>query len=312
MASDSAIGSDQNGATYIEDIFSVNGLVAVVTGGGTGIGLMIACALEKAGADRVYILGRREDVLENAIRRNSKHGRIKALRCDITSKDELSATADTIKEEVGRIDLLVNNAGVMSELNEKISGDLTISEIQEALWAEDPAKWAKQFEVNVTGTFFTTVAFLGLLEDANKYWLNLHPEWKPPQPKRTAQVVSTVGIAALHRSLPRFIGYCASKAGVLHMMKILSTLLAPKDIRFNMLCPGMFPTEMTSGKGNLDNNGRNTLGSYPKGDIPQERAGTEEDIAGAIVYLAGRGGWYVNGSVLVFDGGRLSIAPAVF
>lgn len=69
---------------------------------------------------------------------------------------------------------------------------------------------------------------------------------------------------------------------------------------------------MTAGKGNLDEDGRNKLGQYPRDDIPQERAGTEEDIAGAVIYLAGRGGWYVNGSVLSIDGGRLAIAPAVF
>lgn len=74
----------------------------------------------------------------------------------------------------------------------------------------------------------------------------------------------------------------------------------------------MFPTEMTAGKGNLNEDGRNSLGPYLKNDIPQERAGTEDDIAGVVAYLAGRGGWYVNGSVLTLDGGRLGIAPAVF
>lgn len=157
---------------------------------------------------------------------------MKALQCDITSKSALQEVTSIIQIDAGRVDLLVNNAGVMAELNTKVKLDGTIEELQDSLWAEDPAKWATQFEVNVTGSFFTTVAFLHLLDKSNKHWLERTPGWKPPMPRRTAQVISTVGIAALHRSLPKFIGYCASKAALLHMMKTLSTVLAQRDIRF--------------------------------------------------------------------------------
>jgi NAD(P)-dependent dehydrogenase (short-subunit alcohol dehydrogenase family) len=284
-------------------LFSAKGLVVVVTGGGTGIGLAIAKALELNGAERVYILGRRLEVLENAAKQ-SKFGRITPLACDITSKPQLQATAERISQESGRVDVLVNNAGVLAERHEAVPSD-SIEALQELLWQEDPQKWSQQFEVNVTGTFFTIIAFLKLLKNANEHW-KVQNQGEGVSARRLSQVISVVGISAHHRGMSNLAGYAASKAALLHLMGLLSTLLAPLDVRCNTLSPGIYPSEITAGP--VDSHNRNQLGSFLPTVVPQKRAGDEQDIAGAVLYLCGRSGWYCNGVEIITDGGRLSIS----
>ncbi|KAG8795903.1 hypothetical protein FRC17_008062 [Serendipita sp. 399] len=293
-------------------LFSAAGTVAVVTGGATGIGLMIAKALEWNGAEKVYIIGRRSDVLANAAKQ-AKFGRIDPVVGDVTSKAQLQSIAERVQREVGRVDVLVNCAGVMSEKHRQLPMD-SLEALQEALWGEDPEKWNQQFNVNVTGAFFTTVAFLRLLKSSNEYWdtNNESSEIQVARARRTSQVITVTGIAAHHRAQLRFAGYAASKAASLHLMKTLSTVLSPFDIRFNMLAPGIFPTEMTAGKGTMDEHNQNYLGPLPPSEVPQRRPGDEQDIAGAILYLCGRSGWYCNGVEVIVDGGRLSISPSTY
>jgi NAD(P)-dependent dehydrogenase (short-subunit alcohol dehydrogenase family) len=158
-----------------------------------------------------------------------KFGRITPLACDITSKPQLQATAERISQESGRVDVLVNNAGVLAERHEAVPSD-SIEALQELLWQEDPQKWSQQFEVNVTGTFFTIIAFLKLLKNANEHW-KVQNQGEGVSARRLSQVISVVGISAHHRGMSNLAGYAASKAALLHLMGLLSTLLAPLDVR---------------------------------------------------------------------------------
>jgi NAD(P)-dependent dehydrogenase (short-subunit alcohol dehydrogenase family) len=124
---------------------------------------------------------------------------------------------------------LINNAGLMSQRHHDLPLD-SVQKLQEAFWSEDPQKWAAQFDVNVTSAFFTTVAFMDLLVKSNQHWLEVHPDKSVP--RQLSNVITVTGIAAHHRAMPAFAGYAASKAAVLHLMKTLSTTLAPHGIRF--------------------------------------------------------------------------------
>jgi NAD(P)-dependent dehydrogenase (short-subunit alcohol dehydrogenase family) len=101
----------------------------------------------------------------------------------------------------------------------------------ELFWKEDPQNWSQQFEVNVTGVFFTTVAFLKLLKNANEHWRTTNPG-KEALPQRLSQVISVTGISAHYRGMSGCAGYALSKAALLHLMRTLETLMAPLDIRF--------------------------------------------------------------------------------
>jgi NAD(P)-dependent dehydrogenase (short-subunit alcohol dehydrogenase family) len=140
--------------------------------------------------------------------------------------------AKRIGEECGRLDILVNNAGIMTVRHESlpiVSND-NVQEIQKALWSEDQDGWAKQFEVNITSVYFTTIACLELLRKSNEYWESLSET--QAKVKRTAQVITVTGIAAHAKAMRVCMGYSASKAGVLHLMRSLSTVLTPLGIRF--------------------------------------------------------------------------------
>ncbi|KAH7919466.1 NAD(P)-binding protein [Leucogyrophana mollusca] len=160
-------------------LFGVEGQVAVVTGGGTGIGLMIATTLESNGAT-VYIVGRRLDVLEKAAIDNNRYGKLIPLQGDITSRDSLLSMAETVKARHGYIDLLINNAGIARNLLpprlpsplddcDAVNGSPpSIKSFQNVLWdTGSPEGFAETFETNTTAVYYTTVAFLELLHLGN-------------------------------------------------------------------------------------------------------------------------------------------------
>ncbi|KAG6335613.1 hypothetical protein ID866_3470 [Astraeus odoratus] len=167
-----------NSATDPKFLFNVEGQVAVVTGGGTGIGLLIAKALEHNGAT-VYIIGRRLHVLEKAASEHSKHDKIIPLQGDITSRESLLDMVETIRARHGYIDLLVNNAGISRNLlprllpspldvNVNEESQPSIKAFQDVLWnTGEPSGFAETFETNVTAVYYTTVAFLELLHLGN-------------------------------------------------------------------------------------------------------------------------------------------------
>ncbi|KAJ8103261.1 hypothetical protein POJ06DRAFT_266117 [Lipomyces tetrasporus] len=289
----------------INNLFSVEGLVCVVTGGGTGIGLMMATALENNGAI-VYIVGRRLNVLENAVKLYSKRGNMIALQGDVTSKEDLLRATSIIKEKSGHVDFLVVNSGVMSQMLNDFTPEIKndVKSLSEFWMNKSQEDWGRTFNVNVTSVFFTTVAFLELLDLGNK---------KREKGKPTSQVVVTGSIGGFMRITPFAFTYNVSKAATMHLGKMLATFFVDYDIRVNILAPGMYPSQMTGGgEDKIDEANKIHLDEYPREIIPLRRAGSEEEMGGAILYLASAAGGYSTGSVLVTDGGRLSTFPSVY
>ncbi|KAI7786605.1 short chain dehydrogenase reductase [Diaporthe eres] len=301
-------------------LFSVNGLVAVVTGGGTGIGLMIARALEHNGA-KVYILGRREEVLKTAARQNAIHGNIIPIVADVTDKASLDAAVAKISEETGYINLLVNNAGTLGRVHNAISrppphkslpsqfsrqtdDDLTnVQGIRDFLWKDEFSDWDNMLRTNVSGVWFPSIAFLGLLDKGNS----------KENVVQKSQIVTVGSVGAFIRILGTSFSYNPSKAAANHLAKMMATNFVQWGIRSNVIAPGYYPSEMSVGKGKLDENNRNHINiEIPPEEVPLGKVGDEEDMAAAILFLAGKGGKYLNGNVVITDGGRLGISPAVY
>ncbi|KAI9712707.1 MAG: hypothetical protein M1820_001328 [Bogoriella megaspora] len=284
-------------------LFSVNGLVAVVTGGGSGIGLMIAKALALNGASKVYIIGRREQVLEEAAKQ-SPHGNIIPIEGDVSSKDSLKACADHIKADAGYINLLVPNSGITGPPNSasKPPG-ISLKDYVDQAWSDSSNDFTKTFEVNVTGVYFTVLAFLELLDAGNK---------ARNMGEIKSQIITTSSIGGYNRSAMAGFAYCTSKAAVTHLMKQMATYFTQWGIRVNALAPGLFPSDLAAPL-LAHAKGEPTMeGAFDRSFIPGERIGSEEDMGGTILYMASRAGAYLNGNIMVIDGGRLSILPATY
>ncbi|KAI1077227.1 NAD(P)-binding protein [Whalleya microplaca] len=277
------------------NLFNVKDLIVVVTGGGTGIGLLITQALESNGAI-VYIIGRRKESLEKAAS-TAKHGNIRPIQGDVTSKTDLERIVAEIKSAVGYVNVVIANSGVSGPTLLGMPPNASLSEFRNHLLGWDTDAFTNTFAVNSTGVFNTVIAFLELLDEGNKRG-NL---------KQKSQVIATASIGAYNRSPVAGYAYAGSKAGVIHMMKQFATSLVPYDIRSNVIAPGFYPSEMTEPV-LKQNEGK----VWPKSVVPEQRFGDSEDIAGVILFLVSKAGAYINGNVLVTDGGRLSVLPSTY
>ncbi|KAI1407143.1 NAD(P)-binding protein [Hypoxylon sp. FL1857] len=280
------------------DLFSVKGLVAVITGGGSGIGLMMTQALESNGAI-VYIIGRRKEVIEKAAA-TAKHGNIRPIQADVTNTADLERAAAEIKSAVGYLNVVVANSGITGPKAPSLSGassEPTLSEFRDRLLGTDQAAFTNTFHVNITGVHNTIAAFLELLDEGNKRG-NL---------KQKSQIIATSSIGAYNRVPIAGYAYGPSKAAVVHMMKQFASSLVPYSIRSNVIAPGFYPSDMT-----VAIQAAKPGKEWPKNVVPEQRFGDAEDIAGTILYLVSRAGAYVNGNVLLTDGGRLGVIPSSY
>ncbi|MCJ1254603.1 hypothetical protein MMC24_002418 [Lignoscripta atroalba] len=296
-----ATGAKHNDELKGSKLFDVSGLTAVVTGGGTGIGLMITQALVSNGA-KVYITGRREEALESVVEQyNTGPGKIIALAGDISNKDDVKRLADEIssKESKG-IHLLVNNAGIARDDSTKYSGgkpDFSSAQsISEHFWQSEPDAWAETFQTNLTAQFFTTMAFLPLLEKGR----NVTPGY-------TSSVVNIASISGVMKgSSNGQFAYATSKAGFIHLTRMMAMTFTETKIRVNCIAPGIFPSEMTAGSSGDDQKSKLDMSmSNPAG-----RPGNDADMAACILFLAGPGGLFLNSQVLYPDGGNILVQPA--
>ncbi|KAJ3826816.1 NAD(P)-binding protein [Lentinula raphanica] len=261
-----------------QNLFDVSGWACVVTGGGTGIGLMIAQAFANNGA-RVYITSRRKSVLDNAVEtwgNTLAHpkGQLIALECDITDKSSIQKLVEQVKQKEKNVDVLVNNAGVSLGSSEVEKGDESAEQLSEELFGEDLVKWEDVYRTNVIGHFFTTAAFIPLLAAT----ATVHPG-------RTAAVINNTSMSA--QELRR------EKA----------------NVRVNSVAPGIFPSEMTA-----DESDESNKSTIPTGDdygekkgIPAGRPGRDEDMAQAVLMLACN--QYAYGQTIAIEGGYLLHHP---
>ncbi|CCO35101.1 short-chain dehydrogenase [Rhizoctonia solani AG-1 IB] len=298
----------------LDKVFTVSGLVVLVTGGGTGIGLMMAKGLAANGA-KVYIGGRRKEVVEKAAKEQGAglSGDLIAISLDVTNKDSIEEAVKTISSENGgKLDILINNAGQVGP-GSRFFSDPDAPERKDtatlgtALFKNESfEEWSDLFSVNVSSIFFVSTAFLGLLENASKSRESETGGW-------SSSIINITSVSGQMKQSQNHFAYNASKAAGLHLTKMLSTELALRKIpvRVNTISPGPFPTEMTELEGStipIEFVEKITKGITK---VPSARGGLDKDIVGAIVYLASPASYYVNGQVITVDGGFLAVNPAV-
>ncbi|GAA5975800.1 hypothetical protein JCM10908_005284 [Rhodotorula pacifica] len=292
-----------------QKLFSVKGLVAVVTGGGTGIGLMATQALAANGA-KVYIVGRRKEALDNVVQHYSDvEGKIVALQGDVTKKADLERIVNEIKKEHEGIHILVNNAGIVGEVTQ-VRKEMSAKELSDNFWeGQSFDGWDNVFRTNVSSVFFTTAAFLPLLE---KYTFGGDAAGKAIYDRYQSGVITISSISGLFKLSQNHFAYNSSKAAVIHLNRMMSTEWAHTGIRFNTIAPGMFPSEMTT-TGSDEKQKSSLKGFNPKSMlIPAERAGEDEDLGGTVLYLSSRAGQYTSGVVLPVDGATLATNPSAY
>jgi len=288
-------------------LFDLSGFVACVTGGGTGIGLMIARGLASNGA-RVYITGRRKEVLEQAAQSiNDVKGSLVPIVADVTDKKSILALVEEIEKTEGKLHVLVNNAGQVGPISPFFSNPSApeckdTATLGRALFdSESMDAWANLYAVNVAPLFFVSSACLGLLEKATK-----------ETPGYTAVIINVTSISGIMKQSQNHFAYNSSKAAATHLTKMLATELALRDIpiRVNAIAPGPYASEMTRNQGKLLSGEVASRIAGGVNKVPAGRGGTEEEMAATALYLASRAGCYVNGQELVVDGGCLAVNPS--
>nr|POF26231.1 rhamnolipids biosynthesis 3-oxoacyl-[acyl-carrier-protein] reductase [Quercus suber] len=284
-------------------LFDVSHVTAVVTGGGTGIGLMISQALVSNGA-KVYITGRREEVLQKTVELyNHGPGSLHALPGDVSTKEGCVSLAKSVGSfEAGGIQLLVNNAGIARDDNTKFSDNgepdsKSADAISSHFLSSNEDQWLDTFRTNVVGPYFMSMAFLPLLSKGSA---------RTPGYSPSIINVSSISGAMKGTSMGQP-SYASSKAACTHLSRMLATTFKDLGVRVNVIAPGVFPSEMTAGDSKEDNKSELDMRSYN----PAGRKGMESDMAATALFLAGKGGVFYNEQILYPDGGNTLTTPAV-
>jgi len=255
----------------VKGMFDLSGKVAIVTGGGRGIGLKMAEGLAEAGANLV-LCSRKLENCRQAAEAISKVG-VKALArpCDVKSPQDIQNVVDATLRDFGRLDILVNNSGVS--------------------WGAPPEEyplegWQKVMETNMTGAFlFSQIAGRVMIQQKKGSIIN---------------IASIMGITGMESDAADAIAYSASKGAIITFTKDLAAKWAKYNIRVNAIAPGWFPSDMSQWV--LEHHGKKLLSHIPMG-----RFGEGEELKGATVYLASEASKYVTGAILPVDGGYLTI-----
>ncbi|TVY38489.1 Short-chain dehydrogenase/reductase, partial [Lachnellula subtilissima] len=246
-----------------EKLFSMKGYVAVITGGGTGIGLMASQSLAANGA-KVYITGRRIEALENAANTHSpaQGGSI----IPYLSLPPSQYSQRSLKKEK-HIDLLITNAGISGPKAEPVDEDAT--KLKETLFnSESFSEWSTTFNTNVSAVYFTTVAFLPLLQAAKE----AHTHFSP-------SVIVISSMSGIMRHAQGHFSYNAAKAATVHLSKLMSFEFKKAGIRVNSIAPGYFPSEMTTKESDKDQKSELSEEKIQeKGHVPAGRAGSDEEM----------------------------------
>jgi NAD(P)-dependent dehydrogenase (short-subunit alcohol dehydrogenase family) len=251
----------------MKNLFSVEGKVALVTGGSRGIGYMIARGYVENGV-KTYISARKADVCEAAAKELSKLGTCIALPADVGKVEEIKRLVQELGKREPALHILVNNAG--------------------ANWAEPieqygEAGWDKVVDTNLKAVFFLTRELLPQLKAA-------------ASAADPARVINIGSIDGLHVPGLETYAYSSSKAGVHHLTRTLARRLAADNITINAIAPGPFESKMMEQT-------LKTLGDAIKAAVPRGRIGEPEDMAGTAIFLASRAAAYITGVVLPVDGG---------
>lgn len=249
----------------MENLLNLAGKTAIITGASSGIGKTTALFLAKAGAD-VVLAARRIEKLEEVAKEIEKT-RQKALpvQVDVSQKSDIQKMVSQTVEKLGKVDILINNAGVL--------------EYKDFLEIDDE-HWNKILDVNLRG-------YLWCAQEATK-------EMAKNKSGKIINIASIAGLAAF----PQITTYNVSKAAVIMLTKSMATELGPMRINVNAVAPGIIETEMTEG---MLKDPKTVEGFLTK--VPLGRTGKAEDIASAVAFLASDLANYMTGTVVVVDGG---------
>lgn len=258
------------------------GEVALITGGGSGVGAAIARRLTRDGAT-VVLAGRRREPLDAVVAELEQAGATAtAIAADVSDQESVEALVAAAVERHGRLDTLVSNAGVLF-------GAGKVTEV-------DPADWHTTIEINLTGAFLLARAAI-------------------PHLAVQGGSIVTIGSVSSVMGGPVSAAYCASKAGLLMLTQCLAVDHAAEGIRANCVLPGWIATEM--GDAEMDwvaeREGTDRAGAYALAseNVPMRRASRPGEIADAVAYLSSREASFVTGASLPVDGGSLSVWPGV-
>jgi NAD(P)-dependent dehydrogenase (short-subunit alcohol dehydrogenase family) len=260
-----------------KDLFSLEGRVALVTGGSRGIGKMIAAGFLAQGAARVYITARKAAPCEATAKELSAQydGECIALPIDISNLAGIEILAGEIRKREPRLDILVNNAG--------------------AAWGAEfdefpESGWDKVMNLNLKSPFFLTKALAPALRAA-------------ASAEQPAKVINIASIDGIFVNPGETYSYAASKAGLIHLTRRMAAKLIADHIVVTAIAPGPFKSDM--------NRAARDHGDEVSARVPAGRIGTDEDMAGAAIYLASRAGDYVVGATIAVDGGIAYANPGV-
>jgi NAD(P)-dependent dehydrogenase (short-subunit alcohol dehydrogenase family) len=250
----------------LQELFSIRGKTAVVTGGTRGIGLMIAEAYVRAGA-RVYVSSRKADVVAQTEAALSELGACVGIPADLSTEEECRRLADEISVREDKVHILVNNAG--------------------ATWGApldeyDDVAFSKVLDLNVKGVFHLTKFLRPQLEAASTA-------------DDPARVINIGSIDGIHVPLMETYAYSSAKAAVHQLTRHLAKRLAPK-VTVNAIAPGPFESKMMAQT-------LRDFGDSIAASAPMKRIGRPEDMAGIAIYLASPASSYVTGTIIPVDGG---------
>jgi NAD(P)-dependent dehydrogenase (short-subunit alcohol dehydrogenase family) len=255
------------------NIFTLDGKVALVTGGSRGIGKMIASGLIDFGA-KVYIAARDFVACERAAAELAEGGKdCIALPCDLSTVDGAQALAHELARRETRLDILVNNAGIA-----KVAKFEAFSE----------ADWDAVMDLNLKAPFFLTQALLPFLRAAGSS-------------SRPAKIINISSVDGFRINAKGTYSYAASKAALIHLTRTLAAHLIEQDIVVTGIAPGPFVSDM--------NVAARDHGERLAERVPARRLGRASDVAGAAVFLASSAGDYVVGDTITVDGGFAHALP---
>lgn len=275
--------------------------MALITGGGSGIGLMAAQALAVNGA-KVYITGRTKEKLDRVAELYSANvpGEIIPITADITDKESIDNLVQTISERENYLSILINNAGISSQpqtTEHEDPGKLRQSLFEDA--SGDMEEWDSVFRTNTSQLFFMTTAFLPLLSKGSEQ----ERGW-------SSTVINTTSISGIVKVSQHHFAYNASKAAAIHLTKMLAheVMTSNLRIRVNNIAPGVFPSEMTTNESDEKQKSAIPKEKYEQ-KVPAARPGKDEDMASTVLFAATN--QYLNGQTVVVDGGYVLAAGTV-
>jgi NAD(P)-dependent dehydrogenase (short-subunit alcohol dehydrogenase family) len=249
--------------SYLEKLFGLKGKVAVVTGGGRGIGQVVAVGLAKAGAEIAIISRSGADETVRLIEKEG--GKAYSLLADVTKENEVDAALKTVVSRSGSLDVVFNNAGVC------IHKDTVEASI---------AEWREVLDINLTGEYIVARAAAKIMIERGI----------------KGSIINMGSMSGSIVNIPQWqASYNASKAGVIHLTRSLAIEWAQYGIRVNSLSPGYIGTPMSVDTPKALKDAWMPL-------IPAHRMGDPEELVGAVIYLAAESSGYTNGSDLIVDG----------